>query len=251
LASEIGLKLNWEAKRDLSKAVEFAGMLYKEVPTEANRHNLAFLYDLKDLNDACEHINKVFTYFESIGNTKSIQDTLERLPPAMAHQPFAIKWLQKIMQPRVWGEKEICYFANMGRHLFKWDGNSIEKGVGGSETAVIRLTEEWAKLGYKVTVYCDPEAPIEVRGVRYLPYFWFNSKDEFNIFIQWRNPQLAGQVKAKKFFVDLHDVYAGIDLTPEMLKHIDKIMVKSKWHRKLAPNVPDEKFAIIGNGIDL
>jgi hypothetical protein len=156
------------------------------------------------------------------------------------------------MKPRKWEENEICYFANVGtKHFFQWDGNSISKGVGGSETAVIRLAEEWTKAGYRVTVYGDPEKITKINGVTYLPWYHFNKDDEFNIFIQWRNAQLAGKIKCKKFLVDLHDVFSGLDFSPEQIEAIDKFMVKSKWHRKLAPNISDDKFSIVGNGIAL
>lgn len=253
LAAETMLNLAWNAdKKDTNKALEAANLLYKENPTEQNGQNLAFISDMKDLNDTCERIDKTCEYFESIDDKKSISKLIEGLPQAISAQPFAIKWLQKIQEPRVWEKNEICYFANMGmKHFFKWDGNSIKNGVGGSETAVIKLAEEWTKLGYKVTVYGDPESACEINGVTYLPYYHFNKKDKFNIFIQWRNGALAELVEAEKFYIDLHDVFSGIDYTPSQIEKVDKFMVKSRWHRKLAPNIPDDKFMIIGNGVAL
>lgn len=166
-------------------------------------------------------------------------------------QPFAIKMLQRTSKPRKWGEKEICYFANFGgKHFYTWDGNSINKGLGGSETAVIRLSEEWVKKGYKVTVFCDPEKPIVVNDVTYLPYYYFNRNDEFNIFIQWRGNALASKIKAKKFIIDLHDIFNGGDYTPEIMKHVDKVMVKSRYHRSNAPNIQDKQIVICSNGIN-
>jgi hypothetical protein len=84
-----------------------------------------------------------------------------------------------------------------------------------------------------------------------LPYYYFNIKDEFNIFIQWRAGTLAGKVKAKKFFIDLHDIFHPSNYPPELVKHVDKIMVKSRYHRDLAPDIPNEKLVIISNGINI
>lgn len=252
LAAETMLKLYWNAKRDVNKAVEAATMLYKEVPSDANKENLAFLYDMKDLTDTCERIDKTCEYLESIGDLEAISRLLESLPASINTQPFAIKWLQKVQKPRKWADNEICYFANMGsKHFFEWDGDSLKKGVGGSETAVIRLSEEWTKKGYKVIVYGDPGTKKEINGVTYLPWYYFNRDDEFNIVIQWRNGALAGKIKAKKLYIDLHDVDSGLNYSPEQIENITKFMVKSKYHRKLMGAIPDEKILVIGNGINI
>jgi glycosyltransferase involved in cell wall biosynthesis len=41
------------------------------------------------------------------------------------------------------------------------------------------------------------------------------------------------------------------DLSKERVEKIDKIFVKTNYHRSLFPKVPDEKFVVVGNGIDL
>lgn len=159
-----------------------------------------------------------------------------------------LKIRREVAPPRKWKDNEICYFANFGgKHFEPWDGTSLDKGIGGSETAVIRLADAWTKKGYKVTIYGDPMRKGDHNGVAYLPWYYFNYKDSFNIFIQWRSWALASQVKARKFYVDLHDVFSGIDVSSEDLEHIDSFMVKSKYHRSLAPNIPDEKFIVISN----
>ena len=252
LAAETMLNLYWNAKRDVNKAVEAATMLYREVPSDANKQNLAFLYDMKDLSDTCERIDKTCEYLESIDDLEAILRLIESLPASINQQPFAIKWLQKVSKPRKWADNEICYFANMGsKHFFQWDGDSLSKGVGGSETAVIRLSEEWTKLGYKVFVYGDPGSKKEINGVTYLPWYYFNKEDEFNIVIQWRNGALATVVNAKKLYIDLHDVDSGLNYRPEQIEKITKFMVKSKYHRKLMGSIPDDKILVIGNGINL
>lgn len=160
-----------------------------------------------------------------------------------------IKLHNRYAKPRVWGEKEICYYASFGHpHFEKWNGNSLKSGIGGSETAVIKLSENWTQMGYKVTVFCDTPNPELINGVIYLPYIMFNPKDKFNIFIQWRHNSLAEKISAKKFLIDLHDIWWE-DSYIEKIEGIDKIMVKSKYHRELGKGIIDEKFEIIGNGI--
>lgn len=250
MASELLLNLEYNVRKNVDKAVEAAKLVYRENPTENNLQNLNFLQDLKDLNQACLHADKLAEYLDSIGQKDRIIPLLDQLPQAITSQPFAVRLRHWHANPRKWGDNEICYFANFGqKHFEQWDPTSLNKGIGGSETAVIRLAQEWTRLGYKVTVYGDPIKSGDYDGVTYLPWYHFNPKDRFNIFIQWRNWRLAGEVKARKFYVDLHDVWNGVDVGQEQLKHIDAFMVKSKFHRDLAPNIPDYKFKIISNGI--
>jgi glycosyltransferase involved in cell wall biosynthesis len=48
----------------------------------------------------------------------------------------------------------------------------------------------------------------------------------------------------------MHDVVQDGEFTKERLKKIEKVFVKTNAHRILFPSVPDEKVAIIPNGID-
>jgi tetratricopeptide (TPR) repeat protein len=245
------LKLNYNAHRNTTKALEAAKLLFSEDPRQENAQQVQFLEDLNQLNDACQNADMLLRYLDAIGADDKIVPILDSLPDAITSQPFAQKTRQMFTPPRKWGEKEICYFANFGqKHFEPWSPQSLESGIGGSETAVISLAREWAKQGYKVTIYGDPgEAKGEHDGVTYLPWYYFNPRDSFNVFIQWRGWQLAGKVKAKKFLVDLHDIYSAVDLDEEQLRNIDKIMVKSTYQRGLAPTIPLEKFEVISNGI--
>jgi len=250
LASEMAVKINFNVKKDVEKSFKSADLLYKENPTDNNLQNVMYLEDLNELEKACKHTDQLFDYIDKIDKLDIIPNIINALPEAISNQPFCRNWIKRTLKPRKWGDKEICYFANFGSdHFEKWDGNSLKSGIGGSETAVIRLSEEWTKKGYKVTVYGDPEKECVINGVTYLPWYYFNITDEFNIFIQWRGNQLAGQVKCKKFLIDLHDIYSPLIFNKENLKHTDKIMVKSNYHRDLAPEVSNSKFEVISNGI--
>ena len=70
--------------------------------------------------------------------------------------------------------------------------------------------------------------------------------------ILWRHPRpVDHELNSDKIFLDLHDVLPKGEFTEERLRKIDRIFVKTKAHRELFPNVPDEKFSIIPNGIDV
>jgi hypothetical protein len=249
--AELLLNLNWNVKKDVKKSLEAAMMLYKENPTDNNKENLLFIQDANDLNDACERVDKLVEYLHSITYDHYIIPLLDSLPIAITEQPFAIKIRQKYSSPRKWARNEICYFANFGgAFLEKWDASSLKTGLGGSETAVIELAKEWSRIGYKVTVFGDPaQRGTDEFGITWLPYYFFNPRDFFNIFIQWRGWQMAGNIKCRKFFVDLHDIVSPQALNKEQERNIDKIFFKSKAHRDLLPDLPDSKAMIVGNGV--
>lgn len=250
MLAELLTKIAFNVDHDTTKAVESAKMLFKEAPTEENSKQVQYLSDLNDLNEACKNTHKIATYLHSIGDDEGVIKLLDALPEAITTQPFGLQLRKNAAPSRKWARNEICYFANFGgKHFEKWDSTSLDKGIGGSETAVINLAKQWTKLGLKVTVYGDPFKKGEQDGVNYLPYYYFNHRDYFNIFIQWRGWFLADRIKARKFYVDLHDVWNSIDITPEQLKSIDKIMVKTNYHKSLGTGIPSEKFMVVSNGI--
>lgn len=253
LSAELATKYYlYGPEKDPRKAYQASLLLYNENPTDNNHKNATQLYDLKELDIACEHVDKLSSYLESIGEEKAVLGLLQAVPQAIKSKPFAWRLWNKHSKPRVWGEKEICYYANFGgKHFEEWSPKNIESGIGGSETAVINLSKEWTKLGYKVTVYGDP-GPMEGDhdGVVYLPWYAFNMRDDFNVFIQWRSGSLAKKIRSKRFLVDLHDVWSEVDYAGN-LDAIDAFLVKSNYHRELAPSIPDDKFVTISNGIAL
>jgi glycosyltransferase involved in cell wall biosynthesis len=249
--AELLLNLNWNVKKDVKKALDAATLLYQENPTDNNKQNLLFIQDAYDLNEACRNVDKLSRYLHSIGEDKVIPKLLDDLPTAITHQPFAINIRKNFTPPKRWEENEICYFANFGGPFIEhWDAHNLEKGIGGSETAVIELSKEWSKLGFKVTVYGDPEKKgTDDFGINWLPWYYFNPKDSFNIFIQWRGWELGKSIKCNKFYVDLHDVVNNANLKDEDVLGIDKVFFKSKCHRALLTKLPQDKVMVVGNGI--
>lgn len=136
---------------------------------------------------------------------------------------------------------------------FDFNPELFEKvGFGGSEEAVINLSKELAELGWEVTVFnrCGP-VPVKYGKVIYKPFWMWNYRDVVDVLILWRAPKpLDFDLGAKKVLMDVHDVIPHEEFTPERLKRVTKIMVKTKAHRSLYPNVPDEKIAVIPNGQD-
>lgn len=247
LSAQVLLKLKYEFEKDHRGAMTAAEILAKEQPNEQNTNQYLFLQNVVDLEDACRKTDELFAYLESIGANDRIASLIEDLPIAITAQPFAISWRRKVTPPRVWGEKEICYFANFGGgHFEKWDGGSLQNGIGGSETAVIELSKEWAKMGYKVTVFGDPYQACEIDGVTYLPWYHFNKGDFFNIFIQWRDASLSQHIKCKEFLVDMHDMYDPQQLMTDQYA-VDHFMMKSEYHKDLTQS--RDRIKVVSNGI--
>ena len=79
----------------------------------------------------------------------------------------------------------------------------------------------------------------------------WNPSDKQDVTVIWRFPVIATQgINSNKVIVDMHDVASESDFPPETLQPIHKIFVKSRFHRSLFPNISDDKFAIVPNGID-
>lgn len=210
------------------------------------------LEQAKLYNDAGTWLHNYAIWLKENGHSDLIPNLLTAVPADMAKEPFVQKFRLEYVKPRTWGKRKIAYFASGGgEHFEQWSPKSLQKGIGGSETAVIKLAEEWAKKGWKVTVFCDcGEEAGEYGGVTYKPWYELNWKDKFNILILWRSPHLLDQkIKANKIMMDLHDVASQIDWTEERMAKISKVFFKSQYHRSMLPKLPDEKAAIISNGI--
>lgn len=177
------------------------------------------------------------------------------LSPQIGHEIPHIKYFYPPeYKKKIWSKKTIAYYT--GNSRVYWSANDIEtKGLWGSETAIINLAKEWTKNGYNVTVYGNCEEGI-FDNVEYLNHSKCNFNDEFNIIILWRSygVQVLPYVNSKQIIVDLHDeLNADYDI---MLKHwnkIDKIMMKSEYHKLFIPkdlqNISKDKIQIIQNGV--
>ncbi len=135
----------------------------------------------------------------------------------------------------------------------EWSPKSIKTGIGGSEEAVINMAQELFKLGHRVIVY---NACGAAEGVyNNIPYVDTNCFDQFaehDILIAWRNPQFFRHpMNARRKYVWMHDVPNLDFFDKDTLENIDKIFVLSKFHRSLFTDIPDDKFYITRNGVDL
>lgn len=134
----------------------------------------------------------------------------------------------------------------------EWDASALKTGVGGSEEAVIHLAKIYADSGWNVTVYNNcGHKEIDCDGVTYAPFWTWNYRDKVDVTILWRHPKMLDyEINSTKIFLDLHDVIGPGELNKKRVARVDKIFVKSKFHKSLYPQVPKEKFVVVPNGID-
>jgi len=160
-------------------------------------------------------------------------------------------------KPKQESSYDIVYYT--GVTSIQWDPSS--GSLGGSEQAVVNLSNEWARAGKRVAVYgLVPEK--RLNGVDYFNAFSFPYEHIFNVLVIWRMSGLRGierfHVKTKFKLLDLHDTFYPRyqEITESYDSQIDKYMFKSKFHlesfeRVTKIKLSPERYSIILNGIRL
>jgi glycosyltransferase involved in cell wall biosynthesis len=88
-------------------------------------------------------------------------------------------------------------------------------------------------------------------GVTWKPFWEFNYRDKQDVIILWRSPKaLDFDLNCENIYLDLHDVIPAGEFNEKRLAKLTKVFLKTKAHRDVFPNIPDEKIAIVPNGID-
>ena len=208
--------------------------------------------EIKWNNLLAHSVAKLATHFQTKGDTARLLSVISSIPDEIAQEPAMVNLKNDILPAKIWDENEIAIYC--GPTFEKWSPKSLEKGgIGGSEESVILLSKELAKFGWKVSIFCDPADDAgEYKGVWYIPYYYFNPKDHFNIFISWRQPALFDvPIISKKKFLWNHDIQENSYYTPQRLNRMDKIIFLSKAHRETAPAIPEDKIFYSRNGVTL
>jgi len=197
-----------------------------------------------------EKVDKIIDKLSVIEDKKEFLKVLSEIPEKFRSHPKICGLKNNLFIKNETSGKDLAYYCSYTEKMWNPD-IAKEKGIGGSEEAVIQLTQRWAKDGWNVTVYnnCGKEKVYD--GVTYKPFWEYNIRDKQDVTIIWRHPMPADyDINSKIVLIDMHDVVAKEEFTEDRLKHITKVMLKSEAHRKLYPNIPDEKICIVPNGID-
>jgi glycosyltransferase involved in cell wall biosynthesis len=106
----------------------------------------------------------------------------------------------------------------------------VNKGLGGSETAAVRLAEALSQLGFVVTVYgeCDTQL---VHQVVYRHHSVFDPLDTRGALIASRVPWIGDRpLAAATRFLWVHDTDYADHISPARVEQFDHILGLSRWH---------------------
>lgn len=145
-----------------------------------------------------------------------------------------------------------------------WDERNLEIGhIGGSEIWAIEIANEFARRGYKVMVFGDPEEEhVTENGVEYIKYSDFKKRNEESdgwdhIITSRRVDAIDDDIKAKDIILMCHDILViGCDNYDDLKlgTKIDKICYQSLYQKlelRDRYNIPENKFMATYEGIDM
>jgi hypothetical protein len=158
---------------------------------------------------------------------------------------------------------DIVYMCGYGGIV--WDPSDMK--LGGSEQAIVNLSENWVKLGKTVIVYGNFKTKTIYNNVIYDLWYNFPFNNNMNILIIWRalgiNLLMNFNLNANKIIIDFHDNFSytlthlNQELMFNLFNKVDKFNFKSLYHQEcfkqyiITSNfkLTNDKYNIIMNGL--
>lgn len=196
--------------------------------------------------------DKIYKLAQETTNREELKKLLDSVPADMKYYPAIIALRNRHFIKQTSSGKDVVIYCGFTEG--EWDAETFKtKGVGGSEEAVIQLAQRWQKNGYNVSIYAHiGHQEKEIDGIKWMPFTAWNYRDKQDVVILWRHPKpLDYNINADTILVDMHDVIAKEEFTPERLAKLTRVMFKSKVHRDFCSNIPDDKVVIIPHGLDI
>lgn len=165
-----------------------------------------------------------------------------------------------IDKPSEYLDWDIVYYT--GYHGIVWDPSDHK--LGGSEQAVVNLSENWVKTGKSVVVYGNFTEEKQLNGVDYKLAKSYPFDKKAKVLIVWRTPGIFPLLdidfKSDKTIVDFHDnfSYTLAHLNrPKLLKFFEKVTkinFKSQYHKEsfeefINGKIQSNEYNIIPNGL--
>lgn len=239
--------------KSLDKAQTFITKALKLRPTDPDAQEAQKLIEgLVEQRENIRAASRLLRYYEQNELTDKIVPFIDLLPRDIQDNPLLLTARHNFATPKKWGKKSIAIYVGQGP-LGIWGPWSLEDGIGGSEEAVIHLSQQLTNLGWEVAVFATPgERAGDYDGVAWKQFYEFNPKDDYDVLVSWRNPAFFdNKFKARKQYLWLHDVMDKEEFTPERIKNVDKVIFVSQYHANLYKGViPEKKWLVSGNGID-
>jgi len=142
----------------------------------------------------------------------------------------------------------------------EFNGNTLnERALGGTETALIYIAKELAKLDFKVTVFNNCDKPGTYNNVEYKKFEEFDPKVETDIFIAVRfldifNNSINSKISLFWTEDDYNQPFLKALMEKSILSKIGKIITVSNFQTNNISNyfkIPKEKFFTTRNGVDI
>ena len=153
-----------------------------------------------------------------------------------------------------------------GLHTVGWDPRHTN--LGGSEQAIVKLSEEWVKLNKTVVVYGNfPFDKITHNNIDYYNIILFPLHQKIKNLICWRTNGLiflvTFNIYINNLIMDFHDNFSytleklQIDMSYHLLEKSNYIMLKSDYHKKCYidylnkydKKIDLSKLLVINNGV--
>ena len=235
----------------LEQTENVVSALVELLPSDFNKIRLNEIKELRHKNNLAHWTVNLAMHLKRTGQADQLRALINSIPYEIANEPVMANLRQELYPPRIWENNEVAIWCGPGWE--KWSPKNTSKGIGGSEEAIIYLTKELARLGWKVTIYADPQEEAgEYESVNYVPFYTINWNDTFNIFVSWRQIHVFDMpIKAKKTYLWCHDIQNPLEYTPERIAKITKVMYLSKWHRDNVPSLAEDKVMITSNGLNI
>lgn len=138
-----------------------------------------------------------------------------------------------------------------------YGGMINDVGVGGVETTYLELSEELARTGKNVFLFCNTSEAHIYKGVYYVPWEQINEYYKLDpdviITSRWFDP-FYEDTKAKKI-IWFQDAFFGVpDDKPDLFSKADKVICSSEWHKnyiceRLGRSISPNKLQVIPLGI--
>ncbi len=141
-----------------------------------------------------------------------------------------------------------------GRSAEAWYPGSLNTtGIGGSETAVVKIAERFNRAGWRVDVFNEPERyEGEHDGVGYWSLNRLGSAEKADVLVGWRNPEVCTlPIERHVSLLWMHDLNAGPG-RDSALAQWGKVLGVSAWHGEfLASLYRLTNTDFVPNGIEL
>lgn len=194
--------------------------------------------------------------YETLAKGNGVLKLAKELPEELrTHKQARDLWAPALLTKTYRGtQPRIAFFC--GPSLEEWDGTTPNtRGIGGSETAVVEVSNRLSRAGFQAVVYnlCGRGEGTH-DGVVYADWQRFRPDRFHDTFVAWRNPAVIRErPEAGQRLLWLHDLNVEDGLTEEWAAGYDQVLGVSEWHanylRKVYPFLSNVGY--VPNGIDL